>query len=292
MKLGFPAVGMLLGRLSRREICPPSLHSCSLYLIQSGVTLDCILFAAASRYVHGRKRSAVSNEWGSSRRRVGLRLAQMPLDLADPDCAQAPPTKLRLAFGVPGDLATPTGGYGYDRRIIRELRHLGWRVDVVDVGRGFPFPSAAQRAKALVALSAVPAGCPTVLDGLAFGALPEASALRSRSPLIALVHQPLALDPVSIPRWQTLFARASAPRSLLRRASWSRVRQRRGSGSLTTTFRLSASALCDRVVTPFRQRLAATTALFAFSQSVRWRRSKDTICWLPRLPSLATCPGG
>jgi glycosyltransferase involved in cell wall biosynthesis len=106
-----------------------------------------------------------------------------------------PSTKPCVAFGVPGDLATPTGGYGYDRRIIQELRHLGWQVDVVDVGDSFPFPSVAQRAKALTTLSAVPAGCPTVLDGLAFGALPEASALRSRTPLIALVHQPLALDP-------------------------------------------------------------------------------------------------
>ena len=102
---------------------------------------------------------------------------------------------MRLAFGVPGDLATPTGGYCYDRRIIRELRHLGWQVDVIDLGDGFPFPSVAQRAKALAMLSAVPAGCPTVLDGLAFGALPEARTLRSRTPLIALVHQPLALDP-------------------------------------------------------------------------------------------------
>jgi glycosyltransferase involved in cell wall biosynthesis len=106
-----------------------------------------------------------------------------------------PPHKLRLAFGVPGDLATPTGGYGYDRRIIQELRHLGWQVDVVNVGDSFPFPSIAQRMTALATLSAVPRGCPTVLDGLAFGALPEAGALRSRAPLIALVHQPLALDP-------------------------------------------------------------------------------------------------
>jgi glycosyltransferase involved in cell wall biosynthesis len=106
-----------------------------------------------------------------------------------------PPNELRLAFGVPGDLATPTGGYGYDRRIIRELRQLGWQVDVVDVGDGFPFPSVAQRTTALAILAAVPTGCPTVLDGLAFGALPEAGALRSRAPLIALVHQPLALDP-------------------------------------------------------------------------------------------------
>jgi glycosyltransferase involved in cell wall biosynthesis len=101
----------------------------------------------------------------------------------------------RLAFAVPGDLATPTGGYGYDRRIIHGLRKLGWQVDVADIGEDFPFPSSTQRATALAMLSAVPAGRPIVLDGLAFGALPEAGVLRHRTPLIALVHQPLALDP-------------------------------------------------------------------------------------------------
>jgi glycosyltransferase involved in cell wall biosynthesis len=106
-----------------------------------------------------------------------------------------PSNELRLSFAVPGDLALPTGGYVYDRRIIQELRRLNWRVDVVDIGDGFPFPSMAQRATALAILSAVPAGCPVVLDGLAFGALPEVGALRLRTPLIALVHQPLALDP-------------------------------------------------------------------------------------------------
>ena len=108
--------------------------------------------------------------------------------------AAEPPRELKLAFAVPGDLATPTGGYRYDRRIVEELRRLGWQVDVTNIGSGFPFPSEAQRGAALEVLSAVPGGCPTVLDGLAFGALPEAGALRFRSPLIALVHQPLALD--------------------------------------------------------------------------------------------------
>jgi len=107
----------------------------------------------------------------------------------------APRNEPHLAFAVPGDLATPTGGYGYDRRIIHELRRLGWQVDIANIGDSFPFPSVAQRATALAILSAVPAGCPMVLDGLAFGALPEAGALGSRTPLIALVHQPLALDP-------------------------------------------------------------------------------------------------
>jgi hypothetical protein len=105
------------------------------------------------------------------------------------------PNEMHVTFAVPGDLATPTGGYAYDRRIIQELRRLGWRVDVADIGEGFPFPNIAQRAFALSKLSTVPAGCPTIVDGLAFGALPEAAALQSRMPLIALVHQPLALDP-------------------------------------------------------------------------------------------------
>jgi glycosyltransferase involved in cell wall biosynthesis len=41
----------------------------------------------------------------------------------------------------------------------------------------------------------VPHDRPTIVDGLAFGALPEAGANRSGAPLIGLVHQPLALDP-------------------------------------------------------------------------------------------------
>jgi glycosyltransferase involved in cell wall biosynthesis len=108
---------------------------------------------------------------------------------------KAPSKEMHLAFAVPGDLATLTGGYGYDRHIIQELRELGWHVTVANIGDDFPFPSATRRATALARLSAVPAGCPIVLDGLAFGALPEAGALRCRTPLIALVHQPLALDP-------------------------------------------------------------------------------------------------
>jgi len=47
------------------------------------------------------------------------------------------------AFAVPGDLATPTGGYAYDRRIIAELSLRDWRIEVVDLGDGFPYPATA-----------------------------------------------------------------------------------------------------------------------------------------------------
>ena len=43
-----------------------------------------------------------------------------------------------VVFAVPGSLDTPTGGYAYDRRIIAELRELGWFVDYLDIGAGFP----------------------------------------------------------------------------------------------------------------------------------------------------------
>ena len=100
----------------------------------------------------------------------------------------------RIAFAVPGDLSTPTGGYTYDRRIIGELRRLGFGVDVIDLGEGFPRPNAEIRAAALAKLAKVPRGVAIVVDGLALGVLPEVAALRGHNPLIGLVHHPLALE--------------------------------------------------------------------------------------------------
>jgi glycosyltransferase involved in cell wall biosynthesis len=101
----------------------------------------------------------------------------------------------RFAFAVPGDLATPTGGYAYDRRMMTELGELGWRIDLLDLGEGFPWPDEATRATAQSRLLAMPAGRCIVVDGLALGVLPEtASQLAGRNPLLALVHHPLALE--------------------------------------------------------------------------------------------------
>jgi glycosyltransferase involved in cell wall biosynthesis len=98
-------------------------------------------------------------------------------------------------FVVPGDLATPTGGYAYDRRIIAELRALGWQMQVLDIGDGFPRPTAVERAAAQQGLAGLPGGHPVVIDGLACGVLAEeARALAPRCGLIALVHHPLALE--------------------------------------------------------------------------------------------------
>src|SRR6188472_911303 len=100
-----------------------------------------------------------------------------------------------FVFAVPGDLDTPTGGYAYDKRMIAELRELGWRPQVLNLGEGFPHPSALTRATAKAQLADVPKGRAIVIDGLAFGVMPEeAEALSETHPLIAMVHHPLALE--------------------------------------------------------------------------------------------------
>ncbi len=98
-----------------------------------------------------------------------------------------------LAFVVPGDLATLTGGYRYDRRQIEGLRADGWQVACHSLDPGFPAPSDRALRDAAETLGAIPDGRLTVIDGLAYGAMPEiAAAHAARLRLVALVHHPLA----------------------------------------------------------------------------------------------------
>jgi glycosyltransferase involved in cell wall biosynthesis len=101
----------------------------------------------------------------------------------------------KVTFAIPGDLATPTGGYGYAREVIAALRARGWEVEVVDLGDGFPHVDVDQRAQARERLISTPEDVPVIVDGLALGVLPEEAQAASRSHcLIGLVHHPLALE--------------------------------------------------------------------------------------------------
>jgi glycosyltransferase involved in cell wall biosynthesis len=95
-------------------------------------------------------------------------------------------------FVVPGSLDTPTGGYGYDRRLVAGLPARGWAVRHVPLAGGWPFPDAADRAGAAAVLAGLPDAAVVLGDALAFGTMPaELAAEATRLRLVALVHHPL-----------------------------------------------------------------------------------------------------
>ena len=74
-----------------------------------------------------------------------------------------------VSFAVPGRLDSVSGGYGYDRQIIAGLQDLGWAVDVVELGDGFPWPEATALQRAEQRIAAIADGRTVVIDGLAYG---------------------------------------------------------------------------------------------------------------------------
>lgn len=92
------------------------------------------------------------------------------------------------AFAIPGDLATPTGGYVYDRRVIDAS---GGALTHLPLPGNWPNPSEADRAAAVEALNT--AG-PTIIDGLAYGAFtPDIIAALPTKPVV-LCHHPLGKE--------------------------------------------------------------------------------------------------
>lgn len=97
-------------------------------------------------------------------------------------------------FAVPGDLATPTGGYGYDRRVMALLPGCGVAVTHLALPGSFPHPSDADLAETVRRLAATPADAVLLIDGLAGGALPPALADALDRRIVVLVHHPLGLE--------------------------------------------------------------------------------------------------
>jgi len=101
---------------------------------------------------------------------------------------------IRASFLIPGDLALPTGGYAYARRILPRLSAHAVSVRHLALPGGFPFPDEAALAAAEAALTAIPADEIALIDGLAYGALPQDLIAHVAAPIVALVHHPLGLE--------------------------------------------------------------------------------------------------
>lgn len=98
----------------------------------------------------------------------------------------------QAVFAIPGDLATVTGGYLYERRLLEGLREVGTDTAHLRLGSSFPDPSPEDSAHAVAAMEAVDPAHPLIVDGLVFGSLVTAGFARVKAPIVAMIHHPLA----------------------------------------------------------------------------------------------------
>ena len=105
-----------------------------------------------------------------------------------------PATPPEVVFAIPGDLDTPTGGYVYDRRVIRELQDRGVTLTHMRLGSSFPHPTEEDTLDAATQLASSGSGQVVLIDGLALGALEPEVLAQVHAPIVALVHHPLALE--------------------------------------------------------------------------------------------------
>ncbi len=124
----------------------------------------------------------------------------------------------KVVFAIPGDLTTATGGYIYDRRVLRLLPSFGIDITHLPLPGSYPDPTQADLAESERRLAATPEGAVLMIDGLALGAMPAELLRRVKRRIIALVHHPLALEAgLSEERRQALAASETAALALCHR---------------------------------------------------------------------------
>ncbi len=90
------------------------------------------------------------------------------------------------------DPAQPSGGNGYDRRVLQGLRAAGWLVHEYAVPGTWPEPTADAYASLGTVVAGIPDGAVVLIDGLIGSAAPEILVpAADRLRLVVLVHMPL-----------------------------------------------------------------------------------------------------
>ncbi|CAA9326164.1 MAG: Glycosyl transferase, group 1, partial [uncultured Microvirga sp.] len=125
---------------------------------------------------------------------------------------------LEVAFAVPGDIESPTGGYAYARKLLELLPDQGVTPRLTELPGSFPHPTAADLDCTARTLLALPPGTVLLADGLAYGALPRDLVAMVQNPVVALVHHPLGLESgIGARRKAELLASEAAALDLARR---------------------------------------------------------------------------
>jgi glycosyltransferase involved in cell wall biosynthesis len=100
----------------------------------------------------------------------------------------------KIVFAIPGDIELPTGGYAYGRRMFALLPQYGCEVTHLELPRSYPVPIASDLVRTSELVQYTPSDCVLLIDGLAYGAMPENIVRGFARRIVALVHHPLCLE--------------------------------------------------------------------------------------------------
>jgi glycosyltransferase involved in cell wall biosynthesis len=99
-----------------------------------------------------------------------------------------------IAFVVPGDIETLSGGYGYARAVMAAWSAAGVPFEHIVLPGDYPFPSTASLEETERTIAAIDLDQPILIDGLAYGAMPRALIDRLQRRFVVLLHHPLGLE--------------------------------------------------------------------------------------------------
>lgn len=101
---------------------------------------------------------------------------------------------IEARFFIPGAFDTPTGGYAYDRQILHHLQQRAFPLVPIELGGEWPSPTTKDIAVCERLFHSFSEKTALLIDGLAFGAMPETLLKQAKGPIIALCHHPLAYE--------------------------------------------------------------------------------------------------
>jgi glycosyltransferase involved in cell wall biosynthesis len=121
------------------------------------------------------------------------------------------------------DLARPSGGNAYDRRISSGLAEAGWAVRIQEVPGSWPWADEPSLAALAAAVGAVPDDALVLIDGLVASAAPEVLGCEAgRLRLVVLVHMPLGHGGTSDGAREREGAVLSEAESVITTSAWAR----------------------------------------------------------------------
>ena len=97
-------------------------------------------------------------------------------------------------FIYPGDINTKTGGYIYEKNILKRAKKIKFNLNAIKLANSFPFPKENDLKNLKKTLEKLPDNAVLIFDGLVFECIDSIKNYLDRFVVIALIHHPLYLE--------------------------------------------------------------------------------------------------